>query len=392
MSIVSATDGLLDLDRLEAALEGGVLLEVLAVLVEGGRADGLQLATGQHRLEDGGGVDGAFRRAGTDERVDLVDEQHDVATGADLLEHLLQALLEVTAVAAPGDQGTEVEGVELLAGQGLGDLVGHDPLGQPLDDGRLAHARLADQHGVVLGAAGQDLHDPLDLLLTTDDRVELAVPCQLREIAAELVENRRSRRVVARRGTLARTDRLLALIARHELDHLLAHAAEVGAEADQNGGGDAFALAHQTEQHVLGTDVAVAQLQGLAQRELENLLRRGVKGGEPLGAVPAMPIVSSTFSRTASREIPRDSRALAATPSPSWMRPSRMCSVPIKLWFRRRASSCANTNTLRARSVKRSNTVTASLSNSYFSVPAGPCPIGGRSFVGIILGTQWGPG
>ena len=41
-----------DLDRLEAALERGVLLEVLAVFVEGRRADGLQLATSQHRLED----------------------------------------------------------------------------------------------------------------------------------------------------------------------------------------------------------------------------------------------------------------------------------------------------------------------------------------------------
>ena len=54
---------LLDLDRLEPALEGGVLLEVLAVLVERGGADGLQLAPGQHRLEDRGGVDGALGRA-----------------------------------------------------------------------------------------------------------------------------------------------------------------------------------------------------------------------------------------------------------------------------------------------------------------------------------------
>jgi hypothetical protein len=41
-----------DLDRLEAALERGVLLEVLAVLVERRGADGLQLAAGQQRLED----------------------------------------------------------------------------------------------------------------------------------------------------------------------------------------------------------------------------------------------------------------------------------------------------------------------------------------------------
>ena len=109
-----ATVGSLDLDRLEAALEGGVLLDVLAVLVERGRADGLQLAAGQHRLQDRRGVDRALGGTGADERVQLVDEQDDVAAGADLLEHLLQALLEVTAVAAAGDQRAEVEGVELL--------------------------------------------------------------------------------------------------------------------------------------------------------------------------------------------------------------------------------------------------------------------------------------
>ena len=105
---------LLDLDGLEAALERGVLLDVLAVLVDGGRADGLQLAAGQHRLEDRGGVDGALGGAGADEGVDLVDEQDDVAAGADLLEHLLQALLEVAAVAAARHQRAEVERVELL--------------------------------------------------------------------------------------------------------------------------------------------------------------------------------------------------------------------------------------------------------------------------------------
>src|SRR3712207_3422027 len=75
---------LADLDGLEAALESGVLLQVLAVLVERGGTDGLQLAAGQHRLEDAGGVDRALRGTRTDERVDLVDEQDDVAASADL--------------------------------------------------------------------------------------------------------------------------------------------------------------------------------------------------------------------------------------------------------------------------------------------------------------------
>ena len=274
---------LLDLDRLEPPLEGGVLLEVLAVLVESGRPDGLQLAPGQHGLEDRGGVDGPLGRARSDQSVELVDEQDDVAPGPDLLEDLLQPLLEVTPIPAAGHQGAQVERVELLVEEGLGDLVGHNPLGQALDDGRLTHARLADQHRVVLGPARQDLHDPLDLFLATDDRVELAVPGQLGQVPAELVEDGRARRGVRGRRPRAAAHRLLALVARHQLDDLLAHPAQVGSQADQHLGRHALALADQAEQHVLGADVAVAELERLAQRELEHLLGPGREGRRPAG-------------------------------------------------------------------------------------------------------------
>ena len=70
---------LVDHDRLEAALERGVLLDVLAVLVERRRADRAQLAAGEHRLEQVGGVDGALGGARADDRVQLVEEQDDLA-------------------------------------------------------------------------------------------------------------------------------------------------------------------------------------------------------------------------------------------------------------------------------------------------------------------------
>ena len=47
--------------------------------------------------------------------------------------------------------------------------------GEALDDRRLADARLADQHRVVLGAPAEHLDDAADLLVTADDRVDLAV-------------------------------------------------------------------------------------------------------------------------------------------------------------------------------------------------------------------------
>ena len=146
---------LTDEDLLEAPLEGRVLLDVLAVLVQRGRADEAQLATGEHGLEHVPGVHRTLAaRSGADDRVDLVDEGDDLAiTGPDLLEHRLEALLELAAVLRAGQHGREVEAVERLVTQALGHVALDDALGQPLDDGRLADAGLADEDGVVLRAA-----------------------------------------------------------------------------------------------------------------------------------------------------------------------------------------------------------------------------------------------
>ena len=273
--------GLLDLDRLEPPLERRVLLEVLAVLVERRRTDGLQLTAGEHRLEDRRRVDRTFGRAGTDEGVQLVDEEDDVAARADLLQHLLQALFEVAAVTRAGDERAEVEGVELLRVQRLGNVVVDDVLRETFDDRGLADTGLADEHRVVLGAAAQHLHDPLDLLLTTDDGIELLVACELREIAAELVEHERTRRLVLRRTRTRRTraGALLATgVAGEQLDHLLADAGEIGAQLHEHLRGNAFAFANEAEEDVLGADVVVTELQRLAQRELEDLLGTGREG------------------------------------------------------------------------------------------------------------------
>ena len=66
-----------------------------------------------------------------------------------------------------------------------------DAMRQAFGDCRLADAGLADESGVVLGAAAQDLDDALDLLLAPDDRVELAQACRLGEVDAELVDRGR---------------------------------------------------------------------------------------------------------------------------------------------------------------------------------------------------------
>ena len=95
---------LADVHLLEAALERGILLDVLAVLVERGGADHAQLAAGEHRLDHVAGVHRALGAAGADDGVDLVDERDDLAGRVgDLLEHGLQPLLELAAVLRAGE-------------------------------------------------------------------------------------------------------------------------------------------------------------------------------------------------------------------------------------------------------------------------------------------------
>ena len=106
----------------------------------------------------------------------LVDEQNDLALLlGEIREHGLQAFLELAAKLGARDQRAHVEGQDALAAQPFRHLVIDDALRQPLDDGRLAHARLADQHGVVLGSPLQDLDRSPDLVIAADDRVELAL-------------------------------------------------------------------------------------------------------------------------------------------------------------------------------------------------------------------------
>ena len=65
--------------------------------------------------------------------------------------------------------------MHLLAPQFEGHLAVHNPLAEALGNGGLAHARLADQTGIVLLAAVENLDDPLNLLRPANHRVQLAV-------------------------------------------------------------------------------------------------------------------------------------------------------------------------------------------------------------------------
>ncbi len=263
-------------DLLEATLERGVLLDVLAVLVERGGADHAQLAARQHRLDHVAGVDRPLGATGADDRVQLVDERDDLALAVgDLLEDGLQPVLEFAAVLGPGDHRADVERDEALVAQPLGHVALDDASRQSLGDRGLADARLTDEHRVVLGAAGEDLDDAADLLVASDDRVELALAGVLGEVAPVLLE-----RLVLLLGVLAGD----AVAAPHLLERA-EHGLVAHAEAAQEVAHAAHDLAHG-EQHVLGGQVVVAQRHPLDVGRLEHAVRVGrelrLLGGLPV--------------------------------------------------------------------------------------------------------------
>ena len=174
---------LIDIDRLEPPGERGILLDVLLVFVERGCPNTVQFAPRERRLEQVGSVHSALGLAGPDECVHLVDEQDDAAVRRrHFLEHRFEPFLELSAIFRPGNQRAHVECEQFLVLQAIRHIAVDDALRQAFYDGGLANTWLPDQYRVVFGSAREDLNGAPNLLVTADDRIDLAVAGCLSEI------------------------------------------------------------------------------------------------------------------------------------------------------------------------------------------------------------------
>ncbi len=133
---------------------------------------------------------------------------------------------------------------------------------RPFDDRRLADARLADEHGIVLRAARQHLDDAADLLVAADDGIELSLARGLGEIAREALE-----RLVLVLGILVGH----AVRAPHLLEGFEQRLA-VGPNGAQQREALRFLDRREREQQVLGADVLVLERLGLFLGLVEHLI------------------------------------------------------------------------------------------------------------------------
>ena len=118
----------------------------------------------------------------------FVNDQNDVAELLDLLNEALHAAFKLAPELRARDEGREVHEIDLFVLKLIRDVLVGNFLCKALGDGSLTDARLADETGVILLAAVEDLNDALRLLLAANDAVEPAVARLLRQVLAVAVE------------------------------------------------------------------------------------------------------------------------------------------------------------------------------------------------------------
>ncbi len=175
---------------LEPALQRSVFLYRLAIFVHRRGAYALYRAACQCRLHDVGCIHAARRGSCSDDCVDLVDEDYDVGVVLQFLEQGAYALLKLSAVFRACHDGGHVEAHHALVEEHGRCLVAGDELCQTLHNRALSHTGFADEYGVVLFPASENLDDALYLFLPSHHWVELAFRRSLGEVCREVVEHR----------------------------------------------------------------------------------------------------------------------------------------------------------------------------------------------------------
>ena len=159
----------------------------------------MQFAAGQHRLEQIASVHSAVGLARAHDGVQLIDEEDNLAFGLfDLVQHALQALLELAAVLCARDQRTHVQAEYGAVLQVLRHIPLDDTLGQALSNGGFTDTAFTDQYRVVLALTAQDADDVADLGVTADYRVQLVGLGHLHQILAVFLQ-----RIVGVLGVIA---------------------------------------------------------------------------------------------------------------------------------------------------------------------------------------------
>src|SRR5258706_3333288 len=172
--------------RLETALERTVFLNGLAIFTRRGGADALNFAARQSRLQDVGCVERTLRRSRAYQRVQLINKDDGILRLHQFLHDGLEALFKLAAIFRARDNQRKIERQDSFVGQERRNFAISNTLSQALYDCGLADPKLADQHGIVLRAAAEDLNHAIDFAVASNQWIELRILRGLCQIPRKL--------------------------------------------------------------------------------------------------------------------------------------------------------------------------------------------------------------
>ena len=116
--------------------------------------------------------------------MDFIDEHDGAGAGFDLLDHSLQPLFKVTAIARASKQHAHVEHVDRAILQDIRNFALDDLARQSFCNGSFANAGIAHKQRIVLRTPAQDLNGAVDFILAANERINLAFSRFLVEVYA----------------------------------------------------------------------------------------------------------------------------------------------------------------------------------------------------------------
>ena len=220
--------------------------------------------------------------------MELVDEEDRVPGFLHLVQGLFDALFKLAPVLGPGHHAGEVQGQNPLVQQVVRHVAQDDFPGQALGNGGLAHAGLANEAGVVLRPAGENLNHPLDFIVPAHHGVQLAVPGVGGQVPGELPEGFAASAgpaagggapVVPGGGGLAALGPLVQLLHQGGVEGPGVHPRRA-----EDADGHVVPLPQEARQQVLRAHIRAAAADGVLHGDLHH---PAGPGGQALGGIPA---------------------------------------------------------------------------------------------------------
>ena len=176
-------------DTLETPVKSSILFNGLSELVDGGGTNALYLATCQGRFENVCCVKGPRSSPGTDDGMDFIDEENDLAVFFQFVYEASQPFFELSAVLCACHKRSHIQGNDAFVGNCMGDIALHYPLCQSFHKGRFPDSRLSDEDGIVFLAPGKNLCCTFYFTATADNGVKHPIACRLCKVGSKVVYN-----------------------------------------------------------------------------------------------------------------------------------------------------------------------------------------------------------